>query len=72
VLEFNPNYTKALLRVEDLKMLCILEKFQNEKIIQYAEKLVKILGEMMFKEEIKVRYLTFRVFFLKIPYSKFE
>jgi hypothetical protein len=44
---------------EDLTMLCILENFQNTKSMQYAEKLVSILGKIMFKEEIKVRILTF-------------
>jgi import receptor subunit TOM70 len=75
----DPNYTKALLRrakafeqveeyqmaFEDLTMLCILENFQNAKSMQYAEKLVAILGERMFKEEINVCFLTFLVFSLQ-------
>ena len=68
-LELDPNYTKALLRrakaaeqieefqmaFEDLTALCILENFQNEKNIIFADKLVKTLGERMCKEKFKVR-----------------
>ena len=77
-LVLDPNYTKALLRrakayeqvekyqlaFEDLTALCILENFQNEKNIMYADKLVKILGSIMSKETLSVSSFLFSVFLL--------